>query len=460
MVNAAAFARPQPNTTPAPASADPDTQISSVGKLRSATSAVLDAASKLSSEQTWSATTATSSNPDVVQAVGDKATVGDYSVSVDAVAMAQATASASFSSLSTVIGLGTLNLEIGGWNTSQTAFAMNPNWPKASVMLGPKDTSLERIRDKINAAGVGVIATVVSDATGSRLVLRATSTGANNGFKVEADPDKKSTPDAAQALAAMGFNPSSVNGGNATQIQPAQDAKIKIDGREVQSAQNLIEDKTSGLSLRVNGTSDDKVNIHVAPDTAAMARDIHAFASAYNDMNAQLAVADPQSTDSSIQTARDIQQRVSTALQPDANPTALSSQLKNVGIQMDARGQLDIDDAKLSSALAQGHQQIEPLFASDAGTDHPSSGLATRLQDVSLRDDTASSVANATAHIAASATATPSPAPPPNEAPASVAGALFRQKLLEQYAPLSDVSSGDHATAQHEDEMAIPANAG
>ncbi|MGC4059450.1 MAG: flagellar filament capping protein FliD [Aquabacterium sp.] len=445
MVNPAAFAHAQPNVTTPPANPESDASISSVGKLRSAASAVLDAASRLGKAQTWSATTATSDNPQVVQAVSNKAATGDYSVSVDALATAQATASATFSSLSTVIGLGTLNIELGSWNTSMSTFATNPNWPKASVTLGPKDTSLERIRDKINAAGVGVIAMVVSDATGSRLVLRSTSTGANNGFKATAEPDDKAdakaNAQAAQTLAAMGFDPSKVDGGNATQVQPAQDAKIKIDGRQVQSGQNLIDDKASGLSLHLNGTSDEDVQIHVRPDTASMAGQIHAFASAYNDMSNQLATADPESADSSIETANDIQQRVRTALQPDANPTSLSSQLKDIGIQMNDRGQLDIDDAKLNAALAQGPQQIEPLFAKDAGADHPSSGLATRLQDVTLQDDT-----GVNAHAA-----TVVSQPHASESPANAAGALFRQKLLEQYVPSSEM---------HDEEMAIPANAG
>lgn len=444
MVNPAAFARPQPNATTSPTSPESDAHISSVGKLRSATSAVLDAASRLGKAQTWSATTATSDKPEVVQAVGDKAAVGDYSVSVDALATAQATASATFSSLATVVGLGTLNIELGAWNTSMSTFATNPNWPKASVTLGPKDNSLERIRDKINAAGVGVIAMVVSDATGSRLVLRSTSTGANNAFKATAEPDAKADEQAAQTLAAMGFDPSKVDGGNATQVQPAQDAQIKIDGRQVQSSQNLIEDKVSGLSLHLNGVSEDEVKIQVRPDAASMSEDIHAFASAYNDMSNQLATTDPQSADSSVQTARDIQQRVRTAFQPDASPAALTNQLKDIGVQMNARGQLDIDDAKLDAALAQGPRQIEPLFAREAGADHPSAGLAKRLQDVTLQGDTASADA-----------ATVASQPPATEPPANAAGALFRQKLLEQYAHPSDMH-GD----VHDEEMAMPANAG
>jgi hypothetical protein len=89
----------------------------------------------------------------------------------------QSDSAATLSSLSIAIGIGvdidTLDIELGNWSGPQSTFVPNPQWPKASVNAGTKDISLERVRDRINAAGVGVLAVVVSDATGSRLLLRA-----------------------------------------------------------------------------------------------------------------------------------------------------------------------------------------------------------------------------------------------------------------------------------------------
>jgi len=449
MVNAAAFARPQANPSAKPSDTEPDAQISPVGKLRSATSATLDAAAQLRKTQTWSATTASSDTPQVVQAVSNKAASGDYSVSVDAVAAAQTTASATFSSLSTVIGIGTLNIELGGWNTSQTAFATNPNWPKASVTFGPKDTSLERIRDRINAAGVGVIASVVSDATGSRLVLRSTSTGAANGFKVSAEPNSKPTADTSQALAALGFDPSAINGGNAALVQAAQDAKLNINGRDVQSAQNMVEDKATGLSLRLHDVSQGEVNIHVKSDTASLSQGVHDFANAYNDMSAQLASIDPQSSDSGIQTARDIQQRVQAAFKPDGHPSALSNRLSDIGVAMNSQGMLTVDDAKLTASLEQNPSQVQSLFTHKADSSGKSTGLAKRLQDLTLHE------ATGTASEAPTTSGSANP-----DSSSSMAGAAFRQKLLEQYAAQADMGAGEQATAKHEDEAVMPVNAG
>lgn len=436
MVNASAFARPQAGAPTAGAKdTEPETRISTAGKLRSATSAVLDAAAQLNNSQTWKATKATSDNEALVQAVSDKATPGSYAIQVDAIATAQTTTSANFSSLSTVVGIGTLDLQLGTWNSSTSTFATNPNWPKASVTFGPKDTSLEHIRDKINAAGVGVIATVVSDATGSRLVLRSTSTGSANGFKAEAEPIDKGDDKAAQTLAAMGFNPAQVSGGEAI-TQNAQDARLKIDGRDVQSAQNLIDDEPSGLTLRLNGQEGGSATIHVSTDTQAMAKDIQSFAHAYNNMVSQLDQADTSSSDSSVQEAQAIQQSMREAFSSQLGGSSSGAKFNAIGMRLGQDGRLSVDEARLNHALEQDPGKVESLF--DArGTQDPSSGLAARL--LALPTGQAEPTASGTPQAAASSQQTEAP---------SAAGTLYKQRLLEQYA----------TSSMHEDDNAMTAN--
>lgn len=444
MVNAAGtFARPQPGATPSAADAQSDARISSAGKLRGATSAVLDAAAQLNKAQTWQATKASSDNEALVHAISDKASPGDYAINVESMATAQSTASTSFSSLSTVVGIGTLNLEMGSWNSSMSTFATNPNWPKASVTFGPKDTSLEHIRDKINAAGVGVIAMVVQDATGSRLVLRSTGTGEANGFKAEASapegqPQHDASAEAAQTLASMGFNPASVSGG-AELMQPAKDAKLSIDGRAVQSPQNLIDDEASGLTLRLNGESG-KATVRVETDTQSMAHDVRNFVHAYNDMVGQLKEAAPDATDGGAQAARAIQQRMQQAFTegPSGNQPPMARKLASAGIGMQADGRLSLNEATLNEALAQSPERVERLFDAPAESGQ-SSGLAARLLDLAAPQDNAAQQPRLT-NEPSSASA---------QGNGSMVATLYRQRLLEQqYA----------ASAMHEDESAMSAN--
>lgn len=424
--------------------ADSGPDISVSGRLKSSTAAVLDAASRLTRPQTWSVTKATSSDESVVQAVSDQAKPGTYSVGVESMATAQTTASAIVSSISTVIGIGTLKIELGSWNASQTTFAMNPNWPKANVTMGPKDTTLERVRDKINAAGIGVIASVVSDATGSRLVLRSTTTGTDNGFKVEATPDAGTDEQAASALAAMGFDPSKVNGGGDLLV-PAQDAKVSINGRELRSAQNLVEDDETGLSLRVKSIGHAPVNIHVESDTDAIRDDIHAFALTYNELSRQLSGTDDASDDDTAQAAHAIQSRVQQAFAGESDSASMSTQLRAVGVQMNPRGQLEIDADQLARALREQPQQVQRLFTAQQDSKEIEAGLARRLADI---------------HLAESAGEADSPgvATTPAQEPAqTAAGALFRQKLLEQYTQADGGAEPEEGNA-HDRELAMQAS--
>jgi len=450
MVSAAtAFARPDARAA-APQETDPQARISPAGKLRSATSAVLDAAATLSKPQTWSATQARSRDEALVQAGGDTAKPGEYQVNVEAMALAQTTASATFSSLSTVIGIGTLNIELGSWNGTQTAFATNPNWPKASVTIGPKDTSLERIKDKINAAGIGVIASVLTDATGSRLVLRATSTGAANGFKVSADPAEEPDSDAAKNLAALGFDPSAVSSDTSTTLlQPAQDARLTIDGKARQSGQNLIEDEDTGLHLTLKAASHTDVTINVEPDPDIAQASIKAFAQAYNKLQNELSPPDPGISAPSVDTARAIQRRVQDVFNPPSGEASvLGSQLKAAGIDLDTQGQLHVDNTRLHQALIDQPEQLEKLFSGENARSPAQSGLAQQVLD-SQRSELTNSEATEVNE------APPAPqAQGDTQASQTAAGALFRQKLLEQYAQ-SDEST---LAAQHEDDMAIQAN--
>ncbi|RZI81881.1 MAG: hypothetical protein EOP38_17845 [Rubrivivax sp.] len=316
------------------------TKLSTMGKLQSALSDYQSTAQALSQDSNWSniPTAATSSQPAAVSASSDgSAASGDYSVEVNGLAAAQTTTSASFSGVGTVIGLGTLHIEIGGWNSSQTAFSTNPNWPKSDVKVGPHDNSLEKIRDKINAAGVGVVASVISDATGSRLVLRSTSTGQENGFKVSATEEGKSAA-LEPGLAALAFDPS-LSQNRTAQTQAAADAKGKVNGVEFTSPSNTVTNAVEGLTLKFSKVTDGPVDVSVAPDKDALKKSITDFATAHNELNA-LGQA----------------------------PTGLNRQLSSIGLETDKQGNLSVNSVKLDKALANRPQQVKEVFAAASQT--------------------------------------------------------------------------------------------
>jgi len=297
------------------------------------------------------------------------------------------------------------------------------------------------VRDKINAAGIGVIASVVTDATGSRLVLRATSTGTDNAFKVEADAGDNDDQETADVLSAMGFDPSKVSGDTSKLVQPAQDASVTIDGRQRKSSNNLVEDEATGLSLRVRRRTDQPVTVEVTSDTDAIRSDIQAFAVTYNELTRQLGAIPADADNDTIRTARDIQSRVQQAFsEQQENGSRVADHLAGIGIRMNQTGLIEVDSAALSRALSQRADQVEKLLSA-SGQDGGLQGLARRLSDLALERQEASSAT----------------APTPADEPVSTsAGALFRQKLLEQYTAAERTEALEAGPA--DEELAIQAN--
>jgi len=384
-------------------------EISPSGKQQSAIATLAEAASQLTSKTLWSSTVAESSAPATVTARSTTQTPTEtYKVEVAQLASPQVTSTHTFSSLSTVVGLGTLNIEKGAWDASLATFAPNPNWPKATVVLGPKNDTLDRVRDKINAAGLGVVATVVSDATGSRLVLRSTSTGVDNGFKItteQADAAQTSS-EASQdvaALSALGFNPSSMGQAGMQLQQAASNAQVQINGEAVESPTNAIVSQT-GLSLILKSTTDAPVTISVAPDRADRQEAVQNFAQAYNAL---------QSLGDGVASA--VQLGTESLLGTPDQPTELGRNLAQAGISRNASGELQVDTQRLASALQQepaAVRQSQTLLAQQVLSDLPARPGATQPDTGAL--------ARPITHAAAAA-------------PSSTAGALLRQRLLDQY---------------------------
>ena len=70
----------------------------------------------------------------------------------------------------------------------QSAFTAKDGTEK-TLSRSPATDTLATLRDKINAAGAGVTAALVTDASGVRLALRSDGLGAENGFRISTVDD-------------------------------------------------------------------------------------------------------------------------------------------------------------------------------------------------------------------------------------------------------------------------------
>lgn len=357
------------------------TELSAYGKTQGALATLRDAASRLTNLDTFGSRQVTSSSASAVSAsAGTNAPTGSLSVEVKQLATAQSLVSATpFASTTSTVGQGSLTIQLGSYGSDadgNTTFTPKANSAAVTISIGPGQDSLTGVRDAINKAGAGVTASILTDATGSRLVLRSTDTGAENGFTV-------ASSDA--GLSALAFDPSNAIA-QLIQTVPAANARALLNGVEVNSASNSLKEALDGISLTLLQVTTAAVTVTVGQDRDSINKAITDFTTAYNAVNALLR----------SQTKYDQATKTAGPLQGDSTAVALLNQLRSIvggatslagkisrlsdlGIQPGTDGNLTVNSSKLNSALGDP-SSVQKLLSGVDATNSSNSGFAVRLR--------------------------------------------------------------------------------
>lgn len=340
-----------------------ESQLSDYGKLKSALSTFQDTMLGLSSVDKFQVHSATSGNEAAFTATADEnASVGSYNIEVTSLATSHKLASTTFTDSATVVGTGTLNIDVGG-----NAFA---------VTVDGTNNTLAGIRDAINGAAdnTGVSATIINEAGGSRLVLTSKDTGAANAISVSTvDADLNNTDAAGLSqLASV----------NLTQVSAAADASLTIDGFNVTSASNQVTGAISGVTIDLLKATDavsgfdGSGSLSINRDMEAVKESVQGFVDAYNELKQQMDVFYNGNL-AGDSTLRSIENQMRAVFNSAATGiTSTYTYLSEVGIQTQRDGTLKLDTAELETALTNDFSGIASLFG-DA-----SAGVASRLDGV------------------------------------------------------------------------------
>jgi len=361
-----------------------NTQLSALGRVQSSLTALGDAARKLTNATNWSQTTVASTDASSVSATaGTSAVPGRYSVQVSSLAQGQTLTSATYANASTVVGTGTLNIQLGTWTGSPGTFTAGAAAAVPVTIAAGQDT-LTGVRDQINAANAGVTASIVTDASGSRLAIRSNSTGEAQGFRIEVTDDDADNTDAA-GLSGLAYNPQAgIN--RMTRAQAANNAQATVNGIAVSSTTNQLSEVVDGLTLTLSRTTTSPVELTVARDNAAIKKTLTDFSTAYNDL---IKLAREL-------TAYDETSKKAGALQGDRATVGLLSSLRglvggesgastafarlaDIGLEPQRDGTLKTTESKLDNALA-NLTELKAFFSrNETGT--AQDGFGTLLRE-------------------------------------------------------------------------------
>ncbi len=354
--------------------------ISAYGSLQSALSQFQSAMSTLSDPTQYQSLSATSSNTSVAGITASNSAVpGSYSLQVAQLAQAQKLMSAGVASSSTPIGTGastTLSFDFGtisGGSLSNgiytgASYTSGGNGIK-TVTINSSNNTLTGIASAINAANIGVSATIVNDGTAStpyHLLLTSTATGQANSMQISVSGD-------ATLSSLLSENPASNTGQSLTQSVAAQNANFTLDGVAITNASNTVSNAIAGVTLNLLGTNvGSPATLSVSSSTTGITNNVNQFVQAYNSVVQTLRADTSYNATTKTAGLLNGQAPVTNILndlqnvldQPIAGTsTNALNMLYQAGVTLQSNGTLSVNATQLQSAIAANPSGFASLFA-------------------------------------------------------------------------------------------------
>lgn len=323
-------------------------RVTALGQLSSAVSAFKTAVKGLKSPSAVAPAQATSSNTGVAAASAQAtATPATYTVTVAQLARPEVAISATVADPDlTLIGSGTLSVQLGRYNGGTNTFTAGASAP---VSLTVTNGSLNSIASAINAAGPGIRAEIVQDPGGYHLILTSTVTGAANAFKITAaDSDGVNTD--MSGLSQLAYDPAATAGKNLTETQAAQDASLSVNGAAQTSASNTGIGIASGVSLSLSQTG--ATTITVSQNKTAIENAAKNLVAAYNTLMGTAKSLSGRGKPLDSDATRALLRSMSDTSQQRFPGAGSMTSLARMGIAPKADGKLSLDSATLQSAIA------------------------------------------------------------------------------------------------------------
>jgi flagellar hook-associated protein 2 len=354
-------------------------KITALGTLKSKVSALQTAAQKLGSSSSSSllAFKATPSDATILSAVaGSTAVAGTYSVAVSTLAQSQKLVAAGQTSSTAAIGTGTATQVTFDFGTISGGTLTNGIYTGASfasngggtrtITIDSSNNTLAGIRDAINAANMGVSATIVNDGSGTpyRLALSSNNSGVSNSIKITTNAGDASID------SLLAYDPAGTQ--NLSQTAVAQNANFTVNGIAISKTSNSVNDAIQGVTLTLSKTGTS--SLVVERDTAAVSSAVSGFVTAYNELYSAMKNSYARNSGSALSgdpTLRSLQTEMRNILTTAASGNM--SYLTSVGVTSKTDGSLQLDSATLNTAMTNSFSDVSALFNS-------ASGFATRFE--------------------------------------------------------------------------------
>lgn len=309
-----------------------------------------------------SITADTSDSSLVTASASTGATTGTHVINVNNLATTSSWYSTTpVASSSTGLSAGNFSLQVG----SGTATTIN-------IASGE---TLDQLVSDINGQSLGVTASVVNDASGSRLSIVSNSPGSANNITIGG--------------ATSMF----------TQATPGANASLTVDGIPISSASNTVTGAIPGVTLNLNGASSGTpVTLSVTANSQAISSAIQQFVTDYNtvvgSVNNEYTYSTTSSSSGPLEgdsTLGMLQNALLGAGSYSATSNGSTTTLASLGITMNNDGTLSVDSSTLDDSIQNNPTAVQNFFEGSALNGF-ASALNTQLQGLTDASDGAFTV--------------------------------------------------------------------
>jgi len=269
-----------------------------------------------------------SSNTDVLSlsSASPTASAGSHSIVVNSLAQTSSVYTSAVSDASDTLS-GSLSIQVGS-GAAQT------------ITVDSSSNTLATLEAAINAAGIGVQASLVSDTTGTRLSLVSSTSGSAGQLTVTSNLTDATTATNVTTQAGL----------------TGEDASLTVDGLAMTSASNTVSTAIPGVTVQLLGTSTAPVQVQITNDTADIGTAMNAFVTAYNTVVGDLATQEGNDSSGNSEplygdpTVSLMQTQLSEALLGGAASGSISS-ITQLGVTVNQDGTLTYSDSDMQSSL-------------------------------------------------------------------------------------------------------------
>lgn len=320
-----------------------DAALTSIGTDLSTLSTKLQALTDFSGVLSQKQGASSNTNVLALTAASQAATAGSHTIIVGSLAQTSSSYSDRVSNSLDLLS-GSLTIQVGTGSPT-------------TLLIDSGNNTIGTLAGAINAAGIGVNATVISDATGSRLTLVSRTSGSAGQLTISgsiSDTTKQSS---------LGF----FNG------QTGLDGSVTVDGVQVSIASNDVSNVIPGVTFQLLASAPGTpVEVQITNDNAAVGSAVSDLVTAYNTVAKDLRTQEGKDASGKAEplfgnpTLSYLQSQIGNLILGGKGSGAVRS-VTQLGISLNNDGTLSLDTNALQSALTNSFSDVQGFLQNAGG---------------------------------------------------------------------------------------------